>query len=101
VAADEARVLRELADTLRDRLGSGIVVLGGKKDDKVLLVAVVTKDLIPRYQAGKIIKRLARALGGDGGGRPDMAQAGGNRPELLEKVLEQVDDWLRPPEGAA
>jgi alanyl-tRNA synthetase len=55
---------------------------------------VVTKDLLPRFHAGKIVKRLARAVGGDGGGRPDMAQAGGNQPDLLEKTLSGVYDWI-------
>jgi alanyl-tRNA synthetase len=90
----EAKELRDLADSLRDRLGSGIVVLGGVQEEKVLLVTVVTKDLLPRFHAGKIVKRLAQALGGDGGGRPDMAQAGGNQPELLEKTLSGVYDWI-------
>ena len=90
----EAKELRDLADSLRDRLGSGIVVLGGVQEEKVLLVTVVTKDLLPRFHAGKIVKRLAQALGGDGGGRPDMAQAGGNQPALLEKTLRGVYDWI-------
>jgi alanyl-tRNA synthetase len=90
----EAKELRDLADSLRDRLGSGIIILGGVQGGKVLLVTVVTKDLLPRFHAGKIVKRLAQALGGDGGGRPDMAQAGGNQPELLEKALNEVYDWI-------
>jgi alanyl-tRNA synthetase len=90
----EAKELRDLADSLRDRLGSGIVILGGVQEGKVLLVTVVTKDLLPRFHAGKIVKRLAQALGGDGGGRPDMAQAGGNQPDLLEKTLRGVYDWI-------
>lgn len=90
----EAKELRDLANSLRDRLGSGIVILGGVQGEKALLVTVVTKDLLPRFQAGKIIKRIARAVGGDGGGRPDMAQAGGTKPELLEPALAEVYDWL-------
>ena len=94
VPTAEARELRDLADSLRDRLQSGIVILGSVNEGKVLLVTVVSKDLTPKFQAGKIIKRLAKALGGDGGGRPDMAQAGGNRPDLLESTLEQVYEWI-------
>jgi len=86
--------LRELADSLRDRLNSGIVVLGGIKEDKVLLVTVVSKDLIPPFHAGKIIKRISQAIGGDGGGRPDMAQAGGRHPERLEAALAGVYEWI-------
>ena len=94
VPTSDPKELRDLADSLRDRLGSGIVILGGVNEEKCLLVTVVSKDLIKKFQAGKIIKRLAKALGGDGGGRPDMAQAGGNRPDLLESTLAQVYEWI-------
>jgi alanyl-tRNA synthetase len=90
----EAKELRDLADTLRDRLGSGIVIIGGVQDEKALLVTVVTKDLLPRFHAGKIVKRMAQAVGGSGGGRPDMAQAGGTKPELLEQALKEVYNWI-------
>ncbi|MBI5603300.1 MAG: alanine--tRNA ligase [Deltaproteobacteria bacterium] len=94
VPISESKELRDMADSLRDRLGSGIVILGGVNDEKVLLVTMVSKDLTRKFQAGKIIKRIANALGGDGGGRPDMAQAGGNRPDLLETILAQVYEWI-------
>jgi alanyl-tRNA synthetase len=94
VGAGDAKELRDLADSLRDRLKSGIVVLGGVNEGKVFLVTVVSKDLTGGYHAGKIIKRIAKALGGDGGGRPDMAQAGGNRPDLLESTLAGVYEWI-------
>jgi alanyl-tRNA synthetase len=94
VSSGDAKELREMGDSLRDRLGSGIVILGGVKEDKVLLVVMVSKDLTKKFPAGKIIKRLAKELGGDGGGRPDMAQAGGNRPDLLEGVLARVYEWI-------
>ena len=94
VPNSDPKELRDLADSLRDRLVSGIVILGGVNEDKVLLVTVVSKDLTKQFQAGKIVKRLAKALGGDGGGRPDMAQAGGNRPDLLESALAQVYEWI-------
>jgi alanyl-tRNA synthetase len=94
VPSSDAKELRDLADSLRDRLKSGIVILGGMDGEKVLLVAVVSKDLTQKFQAGKIIKRIAKTLGGNGGGRPDMAQAGGNRPDLLEPTLAGVYEWI-------
>ncbi|MEW6186912.1 MAG: alanine--tRNA ligase [Thermodesulfobacteriota bacterium] len=94
VSNPEAKELRDLGDSLRDRLQSGVVILGGVKEGKVLLLTMVSKDLTKKFHAGKIIKRLAKALGGDGGGRPDMAQAGGNHPELLEATLNRVFDWI-------
>ena len=69
--------LRGLSDSLRDRLGSGVVVLASETDGKVTLVVSVTKDLTSRVQAGRIVKELAPIVGGGGGGRPDFAEAGG------------------------
>ena len=70
--------LRSLADMFRDKLGSGVVVLGTKNEDKVNFVATVTKDLVQKgIHAGNIIREVAKKAGGGGGGRPDMAQAGG------------------------
>ncbi|HEV8617297.1 MAG TPA: alanine--tRNA ligase [Methylomirabilota bacterium] len=86
--------LRALADTLRDRLGSGIVCIGSAADGKVNLVAAVTKDLTKRFPAGKLIQEVARAVGGGGGGRPDLAQAGGKEPEKLDSALALVYDWV-------
>jgi alanyl-tRNA synthetase len=82
--------LRELADSLRQKLGSGVVFLGATEGDKVFLVASVSKDLTARIQAGALIKEAAPVVGGGGGGRPDFAQAGGNRPGELDKLLEMV-----------
>ncbi|MGA3209961.1 MAG: alanine--tRNA ligase [Terriglobales bacterium] len=79
--------LRTLIDNLRNKLGSGIVVLGSSADDKVSLVVGVTPDLTSRVQAGKVIKPLAEKVGGSGGGRPDMAEAGGKNPEALDEAL--------------
>src|SRR5437867_537408 len=79
--------LREMADRLRERIKSGVVVLGAAHDDRALLVAAVTKDLIGRYHAGNIIKELAPRVGGGGGGRPDFAQAGGKDPSRLDEAL--------------
>src|SRR5204863_752035 len=86
----DADGLRAVADRLRDRLGSGIVVVGSVVEDKVNLVAAVTKDLTKRFQAGKLVQEVARAVGGGGGGRPDIAQAGGKDPARLDAALELV-----------
>ena len=72
--------MRTLVDNLRKKLGSGVVVLGSVQDGKVALIVGVTKDLIGRIQAGKIIAQVAKHVGGSGGGRPDMAEAGGKIP---------------------
>jgi alanyl-tRNA synthetase len=90
VAVDKPSALRDLADRFKDRIKSGVVVLGGSTGGKALLIAVVTKDLLDRYHAGKMIKELAAVVGGGGGGRPDMAQAGGTRPENLDLALERA-----------
>jgi alanyl-tRNA synthetase len=79
--------LRTLADNLRQKLGSGVVVLGSVSEDKVALIVGVTKDLTGRVQAGKVIKPLAEKVGGSGGGRPDLAEAGGKNPEALDEAL--------------
>jgi alanyl-tRNA synthetase len=84
----DADGLRAVADTLRNRLGSGIVCVGSVVDGKVNLIAAVTKDLTSRFQAGKLIQEVARAVGGGGGGRPDLAQAGGKDPAKLDAALE-------------
>jgi alanyl-tRNA synthetase len=76
-----------MADRLRDRIGSGVVVLGTAQGDRALLLATVTKDLAGRYHAGNIIKRLAPMVGGGGGGRPDFAQAGGKDASKLDAAL--------------
>jgi alanyl-tRNA synthetase len=86
----DGKVLRELADKLRDRLGSGVVVLGGTDGEKVQLLAAVTKDLKGRVDAGAIIKQIAPIVGGGGGGRADFAQAGGKDPARLDEALGRV-----------
>jgi len=90
VAVDTPAALRNLSDQLKDKLQSGIIVLGSVSGAKVMLIAVVTKDLTDRFHAGRIIKEVAAVVGGSGGGRPDMAQAGGTRPELLDQALNGV-----------
>ena len=82
--------MRALADQLRDKLKSGVVALGAANDGKVSLLVVVTKDLIPRLKAGDLIKEMAAEVGGTGGGRPEMAQAGGKDPAKLDVALEKV-----------
>jgi alanyl-tRNA synthetase len=82
--------MRALADQLRDKLKSGVVALGAANDGKVSLLVVVTKDLIARLKAGDLIKEMAVEVGGTGGGRPEMAQAGGKDPAKLDVALEKV-----------
>jgi alanyl-tRNA synthetase len=86
--------LREVADQLRDRIKSGVVVLGAAQEGRALLLAAVTKDLAGRYHAGNIIKQLAPLVGGGGGGRPELAQAGGKDPERLDEALAAAYELL-------
>ena len=86
--------LRDIADKLKDKLGSAVVVLAAVSGDKVSLVAGVTKDLTDKYQAGKILNHVAQQVGGKGGGRPDMAQGGGTQPENIESALASVKDLI-------
>jgi len=94
VSVDSPAALRDLADRYRDRLGSGVVVLGSAADGKVLLIAVVSKDLTGRVHAGNLVKAAAAEVGGGGGGRPDMAQAGGSQPENLDRALAKVREMI-------
>ena len=94
VQADSPKDLREVADRIKEKLSSGIVVLGARKDNKAMLLCLVTKDLLDRFKAGEIVSRLSEMLGGKGGGRPDMAQGGGSRPELLGQALESVGEII-------
>ncbi len=87
VSIADAKTLRDFGDKLRDKMESGIILLGSKAGDKAMLLCMVTKDLAGKYHAGNIIKELAPLVGGSGGGRPDMAQAGGTQPENLSKVI--------------
>ena len=86
--------LRDLADKFKAKIGSGIVLLGAESGGKALLIAVVTNDLTKKYKAGDLIKTAAKIVGGGGGGRADMAQAGGTRPEKLVEALESVFDCV-------
>ncbi len=90
VTIDNPGALRDLADQFRDRIQSGIVVLGAVSDTKALLIVVVTKDLSKRFHAGNIVKEVAAIVGGSGGGRMDMAQAGGTKPENLDLAIDKA-----------
>ena len=92
----DAKALRDTADQLKDRLTSGVVVLGAVDGDKVHLVASVTKDLIGKLKAGELIKPVAELVGGRGGGRADFAQAGGTRPENVDRALALVPGLVAP-----
>jgi alanyl-tRNA synthetase len=82
--------LRQMVDTLRQKLGSGVVVLAAVDDGKVALITGVTKDLVARVHAGKIVQELAKLVGGSGGGRPDLAEAGGKDTSAIESALGNV-----------
>ncbi len=86
----EVKDLRTIADSLRNKLKSGIILLGSMKDDKASLLLVSTPDVAKRFPAGELIKPLAVEVGGTGGGRPEMAQAGGKNPQGLDSALERV-----------
>jgi len=82
--------MRQLVDSLRQKLGSGVVALGTIEDGKVALLAGVTKDLTSKLHAGKIIQATAKLVGGSGGGRPDLAEAGGKDTPGLKLALDHV-----------
>jgi alanyl-tRNA synthetase len=88
--------LRQLVDSLRQKLGSGVVVLGMPEDGKMALIAGVTKDLTAKVHAGKLIQALAKLVGGSGGGRPDLAEAGGKDTAALKSALLSIPSLLEP-----
>lgn len=90
VEAGSPKELREWADRVKDKLGSGIVLLGARTEEKAMLICLVTHDLKGSFHAGEIIRQASAMLGGKGGGRPDMAQGGGDRPEKLNEALETL-----------
>ncbi|MFA5517048.1 MAG: alanine--tRNA ligase [Desulfuromonadales bacterium] len=90
----DGKGLRELADQLRERLASGVIVLGSAAEGKANLLVAVTRDLTDRLSAGRLVQQLAQRVGGKGGGRPDLAQAGGNQPEFLDQALAATDDLV-------
>ena len=87
--------LRDTLDQLKNKIGSGIVLLATESDGKVSLIAGVTKDLTSRFKAGDLVKAAAEQVGGRGGGRPDMAQAGGSDPAGIPAALALVNQWVR------
>ncbi len=96
----DPKALRDMLDQLRNKLGSSAVVLATVKDDKVSLIAGVSKDLVSKIKAGDLVNVVATQVGGKGGGRPDMAQAGGNNPAALPEALNSVAQWVREQLGA-
>ncbi len=94
VDASDVKTLRDFGDKLRDKIQSGIILIGSKAGDKAMLLCLVTRDLADRYHAGNIIKEIAPIVGGSGGGRPDMAQAGGPKPENLAKALKKLKELI-------
>jgi len=94
VEVDDAKVLRDTGDQLRDKLGSGVVVLMGTGGAEVKLVAMVTKDLVGKVSAGKLLGEIAAVLGGRAGGRPDMAQGGGKDASQVPAALTAVRTWV-------
>ena len=95
VDSTDGKGLREMADKLRDKLGSGVVAIGCPHEGKVNLLVAVTADLTGKLHAGKLVAVLAEEVGGRGGGRPDLAQAGGSQPEKLASALSKVADLVR------
>jgi len=91
----DPKSLRDTVDQLKNKLGTAAIILATVEDTKVSLIAGVTKDLIGKIKAGDLVNFVAEQVGGRGGGRPDMAQAGGNDPSGLEAALKGVPDWVR------
>jgi alanyl-tRNA synthetase len=95
LAGVEAKSLRGMVDDLKNKMGSGIILLATTSDDKVSLIAGVTKDLVGQVKSGELVNIAAQEVGGKGGGRPDMAQAGGSQPENIEAALKAAQSWLK------
>ena len=90
----DPKALRETVDQLKNKLHSAIVIIATSHDDKVSLIAGVTNDLTAKFKAGDLVNKIAIKVGGKGGGRPDMAQAGGNQPENLNTALAEISKWI-------
>ena len=91
----DAKSLREAMDRLKDKMGSGVIILASCEGDKINLIAGVTQDLITRLQAGPLVNQVAQQVGGKGGGRPDLAQGGGTQPAQLDQALASVATWMQ------
>lgn len=95
VKAEDVNEMRDLSDMMKDRMESGIVVFGKADTDKANLIATATKDIVKKgFHAGQLIKQIAKTVGGGGGGRPDMAQAGGKKPAALDQALAQAENII-------
>jgi alanyl-tRNA synthetase len=90
----DGKALRELADKLRDKLGRGVVALASEQDGKAVLLVAVTKDLTGIVKAGDLVRDAAKLIGGSGGGKPDMAQAGGSDPAGIDRALARVGELV-------
>jgi alanyl-tRNA synthetase len=97
---DDIKALRDTGDALRERLGSGVLLLAGVGADKLSLLAMVSKDLTDRIQAGKLLQAVAETIGGRGGGRPDMAQGGGKDPARAPDALARARQYVADAAGA-
>ena len=95
VQADNPKILREINDKFKEKFTKGIVVLGAVSEGKVFLLAGVTQEMTARLHAGNLIKEIVKEVGGSGGGRPDMAQAGGNRPDKIKDALHLAEKLIR------
>ncbi|MGA2731192.1 MAG: alanine--tRNA ligase [Syntrophobacteraceae bacterium] len=100
IQADNPKILREINDKFKEKFAKGIAVLGAVSEGKVFLLAGVTQELTGRLHAGNLIKEIVKEVGGSGGGRPDMAQAGGNRPDKLKDALHLAEKLIRDKLGA-
>ena len=90
----DSKALRGMVDELKNQIGSGVILLGNVADDKVALIAGVTKDLTNKVKAGELVNFVAQQVGGKGGGRPDMAQAGGTDFSALPAALISAEAWI-------
>jgi alanyl-tRNA synthetase len=97
----DAKILRDTVDQLKNKLGAAAIILGAVQGDKVSLVAGVTKAETGRIKAGQLVNHVATQVGGKGGGRPDLAQAGGSQPENLDAALASVAEWVAGEIGAS
>src|SRR5699024_817824 len=95
VQAKDMNQLRKMVDDLKQKMGSGVILLAAENNQKVQLASGISKDLIDRgFHAGKLIKHAAQVCGGGGGGRPDMAQAGGKNPQKINEALNAVKEYV-------
>ena len=91
----DGKALRNAMDHLKQQLGSAVIVLATVKENKIGVVGGVTPDLVDKINAKEIVSMVAAQIGGKGGGRADLAEAGGNKPEALEKALQSVYTWVQ------